>query len=232
MPNERLIVFLEKSFKKINDGDILVITSKIVALSEGRIIEKWDKKMKEAIIRNESDVVISSGRSNLTIKDGVVAAAAGIDESNAAGCLILLPKNSWVTAARVRRHFINKLQLKNLGVIISDSRSAPFKAGVTGVALGYAGFKGLKDYRRKIDIFGRPFHFSRVNVADSLAAAAVFVMGEGNEMCPLALISQADVEFSSRVNRAELKINSADDMYAPLFHFLSKSRFDKDSGLN
>jgi len=89
-----------------------------------------------------------------------------------------------------------KYSVKYLGILITDSRTIPLRAGITGVALGYAGFRGIKDYRGRPDIFGRKFKVSRVNVADSLATVAVFVMGEGNEQQPLAIIKKAPVEFN------------------------------------
>ena len=107
--------------------------------------------------------------------------------------------------------------LKKIGIIITDSRTAPLRAGVTGVALGYAGFGGIKDYRGKPDIFGRKFHFSRVNIADSLATSAIFVMGEGNEQCPLAVIEKAPVNFCEKILQKELIIDIEEDMYRPFF---------------
>jgi len=151
------------------------------------------------------------------MKDGVVMANAGVDESNANGKIILLPRDSFQTARSLRNYFKHKYNLKNFGVIISDSRSLPLRSGITGVALGYAGFNGLKDYRKELDIFGRPFHFSRVNVADSLATAAVLCMGEGNERRPLALISGFSVQSRERINKKELKINIKEDIYGPMF---------------
>lgn len=227
VPNEKLLPFLDGYFSKVSEGNILVVTSKIVALSEGRIVEHWNEETKREIIKRESELMIPAKYICLTVKDRMVMASAGIDESNAAGCLILLPKDSWQAAETIRRHFMRKYNLKRLGVIITDSRNAPFRAGVTGAAIGYAGFKGLKDYRKSKDIFGRPFHFSRVDVADSLATAAVLGMGEGNERRPLALISGADLEFVNKVNRQELRIDVADDMYGPLFQHVQRS-FDKD----
>ena len=93
----------------------------------------------------------------------------------------------------------------------------PLRAGVVGVALGYAGFKGLRDYRGKKDISGRKLKFTQTDVADSLATAAVLAMGEGSERQPLAVITNAPVVFTDRVNKKELLIPLKDDMYAPLF---------------
>jgi dihydrofolate synthase / folylpolyglutamate synthase len=150
-------------------------------------------------------------------------ASAGIDESNADEKLILLPKDSFKTASWLLRKLQQAYGVKQLGVIITDSRTMPSRLGITGVAVGYAGFKGIKDYRGEPDIFGRKFKFSRVNVADSLATAAVLMMGEGRERQPLAVIKNPPIEFGGRVYRNELRIDIKDDMYRPLFLRLLKT---------
>jgi coenzyme F420-0:L-glutamate ligase/coenzyme F420-1:gamma-L-glutamate ligase len=93
----------------------------------------------------------------------------------------------------------------------------PLRSGVVGIALGYAGFKGFRDYRGKPDIYGRKLKFSSTDVADSLATVAVFLMGEGDEKQPLALIQDVPVEFCERVNRNELHIDIENDMFKPFF---------------
>ncbi len=216
-PKQNLCLFIEKYLPVIKENMILVITSKIVALSEGRVVKNIDENSKMEIIKKESELVFPTKYVCLTIKDGIVMANAGVDESNANGDIILLPRDSFLAASKIRNYFKRKYNLHNLGVIITDSRCLPLRSGITGVALGYAGFRGLKDYRKQLDIFGRPFHFSRVDVADSLATAAVYCMGEGNEKRPLAVISDSDVEYCERTNKKELKIDIKEDIYEPLF---------------
>jgi coenzyme F420-0:L-glutamate ligase len=216
-PRADLLKFISRYVPRLKEKDILVVTSKIVALAEGRLQKITDRAGKEKIIRAESEFVLPTKLVFLTIKDGIVMASAGVDESNGNGSIILLPRQSFRTAAIIRNYLKKKFKLKKLGVIITDSRTAPLRAGVTGVALGYAGLRGLKDYRKTPDIFGRLFHFSRVDVVDSLATAAVLCMGEGQERRPLALISGAPVEFTERVSKNELRIDIKEDMYGPLF---------------
>ena len=151
-------------------------------------------------------------------------ASAGIDESNANGKLILLPKDSFRTARNLRNKLQKHYCVKRLGVLITDSRTIPLRAGIIGIALGYAGFCGVKDYRNTSDIFGRKFKFSQTNVADSLATAAVFVMGEGNEQQPLALIKKAPLKFCDRLNQNELRIDLKEDIYCSFFSKLSKMK--------
>ncbi len=216
-PSENLIEFIENYLPKIQEETILVITSKIVALSEGRLIEKTSKKEKIKLIKKESDFFVNSKYAYLTIKDGMVMANSGVDESNAQDNIILLPKNSFLTAKKIRDYFLKKHSIKNFGVIITDSRSMPLRKGIVGVSLGYAGFSGLKDYRHSLDIFGRPFKTSIVNVADSLATAAVLCMGEGDEKKPLAIIEKAPVIYLNKIKKNELLMNLANDMYRPIF---------------
>ena len=221
---EEILPFIETYIKKIPESSVIVVTSKIVALSESRTAYAANEKEKEQIIRAESKFAIQTKYVWLTIKDGMIMPSAGVDESNANGKIILLPENSFKSADLIRRTLRKKYGLKNLGVLITDSRVMPLRAGVTAVALGYAGFRGLKDYRKSRDIFGRKFKYSRVGVADSLATAAVLLMGEGNERQPLAIIKNAPVEFCERVNTKELLIDIEDDIYQPLLAKFSKNK--------
>jgi len=198
-----------------------VVTSKIVALSEGRVA---DGKDKEKLIRQESTHALKTKRVWLTIKDGMLIANAGIDDSNGNGKLVLLPKDSFKSANKIRSSLLQNYKIRKLGVIISDSVVMPLRAGVVGIALGYAGFKGVRDYRGKKDLFGRKFKFSQTNVADSLATAAALVMGEGAECKPLAVISDAPVIFSITTDKKEIQIPTKDDMYKPLLSVLKKYR--------
>lgn len=218
---ERLPDFIQTHIPKLKDGSVLIVTSKIVALAERRTAPN-DPKTKERLIKSESTFALPTKWVWLTLKDGFVIANAGIDESNADGKLILLPKDSFKAAAKIRTEMMKRYKVKNLAVILTDSRIWPLRAGVTGVALGYAGLKGLKDYRKRKDIFGRPFKFETVSVVDGLAAAAVLTMGEGDECIPLAVIDDAPVEFTSRVAPHELQIPLADDIYLPFFGKLPK----------
>lgn len=218
-----LLPFILKYVPRLKNKSILVVTSKIVALSEKRTVPSSGDREKAKLIRAESDFALPTKYVWLTIKDGMVMASAGVDESNANGRIILLPKNSFSAARSLRGELKRKFGLSCFGVLITDSRTIPLRAGITGATLGYAGFRGLKDYRGTPDIFGRKFHFSRVNIADSLATAAVLTMGEGREQRPLAVIEDAPVVFCDRIRRDELLIDPEEDMYRPLFTHWPKS---------
>lgn len=208
-----LSAFILEQIKHIPENSIIVVSSKIVALSENQTAPL---SQKNTLIKKTSSWAKKVGGVWLTLKDGIIMANAGIDESNAKGELVLLPKDSFASAEKIRSELKKKLKLKKLGVLIADSELTPLRRGVVGVALGYAGFKGVRDYRGKKDIFGRKMKMSRTNIADSLATAATLVMGEGNEQQPLVLITDAPVEFVEKINKKELQIPAREDIFWPL----------------
>src|SRR3989338_4048043 len=215
---ENLADFIVAHIPKLKNGSVLAVTSKIVALAEGRVVTLKNQKEKERLIRAESEWQLKVlPEWWLTVRDGTVVVNAGLDDSNANGKTILLPKDSFKSAEELRKKLKKKYKLKKLGVVITDSRTSALREGVTGVALGYAGFKGVKDYRGDKDIFGRALKVTQTNIADSLATAATVVMGEGNERQPLTVIENAPVEFREKINRKELKIALKYDMYRALF---------------
>ena len=220
--NEDLLPFIYKYIKNLKENSILVVTSKIVALSEGRAAEYVNEKQKIALIKKESDLAVKTKVVWMTIKDGMVLSSAGIDESNAQGKMILLPRNSFKSADILRSKLKDKFHLKNVGVLITDSRLMPLRKGALGIALGYAGFRGLRNYIGTKDIFGKIMKISKTNIADSLATSAVLLMGEGNERQPLALITGAPVVFADKVKNKELVISPKEDIYAPLFANIKK----------
>lgn len=210
---------------KLKERDVVVVTSKIVSLAEGRVIDKIGEKIRERAIKEESDYAMKTKYGWIAIRDNMVMAGAGIDESNADGKIILLPKDSFKSAAKLRRALMKHYNLRKLGVLITDSRMLPLRSGTAGVAMGYAGFKGQKDYRGTKDLFGRVNKVSRVSVADSLAAAAVLEMGEGDEAKPIAVIRQAPVEFVDKVDRWALDVDPREDLYQPLFERIKRIRY-------
>ena len=221
--SEDLVQFIVQHVPVLKNGSVLAVTSKIVALAEGSVVRATSSRAKEAIIRAESEWQRQAKHGKLTLKDGLLMWNAGVDESNAKGNIVLLPKDSFKVAEQLRRKLTKLYKVKLMGVVITDSRVMPLRAGVVGIALGYAGFKGLRDYRGKKDIFGRKLKFTQTDIADSLATAAVLVMGEGKEQCPLCVIEDAPVEFSAKVNGRELVVAPKDDMYRPLFAKIPKT---------
>ena len=215
---------LDRSLASFTDRSILVVTSKIISICEGRVV-KIDTKDKEELIEEESQRYIPSEKSkyniSLTIAHDILVPTAGIDESNGNGYYVLWPRDPYASAKKIRDYLTNRFAVKDVGVLISDSHTTALRWGTTGISLAHAGFDALKNYIDAPDIFGRPLHVTKANIADGLAAAAVTVMGEGNEQTPLCVISDIPfVRFDQNAPTKEdiknLHIDPSDDLYLPL----------------
>lgn len=212
-----LYTFIIQHVPSISDGDILVITSKIVSLSENTLIPM---KKKVQVLTRQSDTVIETPWALLTLINGEWTINGGIDESNAKTDLIPLPSNPHKTANTLMRSLKKVFKLRKFGVIITDTRSIPLRVGTMGRAIGFAGFEPLKSYVGKNDLFGRKSRLTISNHADALAGAAVLTMGEGSEQSPLALIQHAPVVFTNRTMRKKdtlLHIDSESDIFSYIF---------------
>lgn len=194
------------------EGDILIITSKLVATCENRIVPvlniKPSEKSKllaekaslspefaEVVIREAEDVYGCVEGAILTLREGIIQANAGVDRSNAPpGTFILLPENPDKTAYSIHKT-IKEEEGVHVGVIICDSNSLPLRIGTGGFALAVAGFEPVVDERGKNDLFGRPLQVTRRNLADSLAHAAQILMGESDEGIPMVLARGAPVRL-------------------------------------
>jgi len=213
-PGQDLPAFIKRHLPSVKENSIIAVSSKVAGLWEGRTAKLEDK---EKLIKKESSFALKTSLCWFTVKDGMVMTNAGIDESNIKGQLALLPKNPYKTAAKLRAALCRAYGVKHLGVILTDSMILPFRAGIIAAAVAYGGFHGVKDYRGKKDIFGRKLTLTLVDIADTLAASAGLVMGEGNEQSPVALIEDAPVKFTSKTLPREIKYPFKDDLYYPFF---------------
>jgi len=224
-PQDRLEDLLEV-LPSLKENSIVAITSKVVSITEGRCIKLSEYPEKDILVAKEADIYLSRDLVPNkwvmhTIKNNLLIPSSGIDESNGDGYYILWPKDSKKSAKKIWEYLTQKHNIKNLGVIITDSHSIPLRRGLVGISLGHFGFGPLRDYRQDEDLFGRNLIFSMTNIADSLASAAVFVMGEGKEQTPIALIEDLNgVEFingnktlTGADSDFEIEINK--DLYAP-----------------
>lgn len=210
-----LAAFVMRFIPQVAESTVLALSSKVVALWKKHTVPYESVAQKEALIKQHSRAALKTPLAWLTIKDGMVMTNAGIDESNAQGKLIFLP-DCYACAGELRAALKQAWHVQNLGVVITDSMILPLRAGVIAAAVGYSGFKGVRDLRGKPDIFGKPLKTTLVNVADSLATTAALTMGEANEQCPLCVIQQAPVVFTDKTDRDELKYPATDDLYTPL----------------
>ena len=166
----------------LSDGDILIVTQKVVSKAEGQVVEidTTDPRGHKTIVEDES-VRILRRRGDLIIsqtKHGFVCANAGVDLSNVeAGHAVLLPVDSDRSARRIR-DVVRATRNFDIGVIISDTFGRPWRRGVTDVAIGSAGIGPILDLRGTNDALGRELQVTEVAVVDELAAAADLVMGK------------------------------------------------------
>jgi putative folate metabolism gamma-glutamate ligase len=223
-PSERdLCAILDRYLTHLPERSVLAITSKIVSICEGRVLPMVGVD-KQALIAEEAERYLPADPRygvSLTIKQDMLIATAGIDESNSDGHYVLWPSDAQCSADAVREHLRQRFGVREVGVVITDSRTTPLRLGVTGVALAHSGFRALNDYVGTKDLFGRALRMTKVNVMDALATGAVLVMGEGSECTPLALLEDLPfVSFQERNPSAEelgaLRIPLEDDLYAPL----------------
>ncbi|HEY9438985.1 MAG TPA: coenzyme F420-0:L-glutamate ligase [Streptomyces sp.] len=168
------------------DGDVVLVTSKIVSKAEGRIVEATDRV---AAIDAETVRVVAR-RGTLRIvenRQGLVMAAAGVDASNTpAGTVLLLPEDPDVSARTIRDGLRDTLGVE-VGVLITDTFGRPWRNGLTDVAIGAAGVRVLDDLRGDSDAYGNTLHATVVATADELAAAGDLVKGKAAGL-PVAVV--------------------------------------------
>ncbi len=189
----------------LKDGDVLVISSKFVAISEGRIVSLASVKptggarelaakygfpasLCELILRESDEIVGGVPGFLLAIRDGLITPNAGIDKSNIEhGRVVLYPRNPHQSAEFVRA-ILKFRRGAAVGVVISDSRLMPTRRGTTGVALACSGLEGIVDLRGKGDLFGNILRVTSQAIADDLGSAAQLIMGESDERMPIVLV--------------------------------------------
>ena len=173
----------------LEDGDVVVVTQKVVSKAEGRVARVPPERHIEAILaeakrvrRRRGDFVIAETR------HGFVCASAGVDRSNTPGddLVVLLPEDPDASARRIRDELGRRFGAAP-AVIVTDSFGRPWRQGTTDVAIGVAGMRPLLDLRGGRDARGRPLEATLIAVADELAGAAELVMGKANNV-PAALV--------------------------------------------
>lgn len=197
----------------LENGDIIVISSKIVSFAEGRLVNLKTVQVTEVgkalavefcidekfaqLILNEGALILGGVKKVVaTINKNIAIPFAGADLSNVPpGYAVLWPVNPSRTASELRKFLLKSRGVK-IGVIISDSQIVPLRTGTYGIALGIAGFLGVVDKRGSSDIFGKEMKVTRWNLADNLASAANIMMGEGMESSPIAIIKGAPITLT------------------------------------
>ncbi|MCP8318905.1 MAG: coenzyme F420-0:L-glutamate ligase [Candidatus Methylarchaceae archaeon HK01B] len=211
---------------KIVDGDVLVVTHKIVSKAEGRLVDlkgmtpskfasmisgEKDPRLVEVVLR-EAKRIVRMDRSIMIVetKHGFVCANAGVDRSNIGGedMVSLLPIDPDRSARSIRAE-IKKRAKVDVAVVISDTFGRPWREGQTNIAIGVAGLEPILDYRGRKDMHGYLLKITSIAVADELASAAELVMGKTG-MTPVAIIRGYRYVLGESSARALVRLGTKD----------------------
>ncbi len=190
---------------ELQDGDILVVSSKFIAVSEGRMIElrtvipgehaaslsrrlNMPPELCELVIRESDDIVGGVSGFMLTLKEGLLTPNAGIDKSNVEHGKVVLYPRSPLESAKALLEEVRFRRGVEIGVVVSDSRLMPTRKGTVGVALAAAGLEAILDVRGRQDLFGNVLRVTSQAIADDLCSGAQVVMGEADESVPIVLV--------------------------------------------
>ncbi len=195
----------------LRDGDVLAVSSKYAAISEGRVLRMAEVVVTEQaaalarryhmqpvmaqLVLQEADHIFGGIEMGflLTAKTGILSPNAGLDRSNIPkGHVVLFPAQPYATAARIRAGLRRRCKV-DVGVVLTDSWLVPGRLGTSGVALATAGFRPVQDERGKQDLFGNPMAVTQRGLADTISSATQLVMGERDEATPLAIVRGSGV---------------------------------------
>jgi len=215
----------------LKNGDIIVISSKYVAGSQGRILEtnsvipsdkadliskkfKIKSKFAEIILRESDKIFGGVSGFVITSSDNILAPNAGIDKSNSDGTkLILYPENPYQIAENIKRKIFIEYSI-HVGIIIVDSRLMPARVGTIGIAIACSGLEPVKDLRGDIDLDGNPLKVTFQATADNLASIANHKMGEGSESQPIAIVRNSQCKLTNRkISHNEMAISHEQCVY-------------------
>ncbi|MDH5463227.1 MAG: coenzyme F420-0:L-glutamate ligase [Nitrosopumilus sp.] len=206
---------LAKNNTELQEGDVIVISTKYISNSQGRIVElekirvskqgmriskeyQLKPEIAEIIVRESDKIFGGIGGFVITSSDNIMAPNAGIDKSNAKrGRAILYPKDPYLIAEQIRRKIFLRLFI-HVGIILVDSRLMPARIGTSGVAVACAGIEPVLDMRAKKDLNGNPLKVTFQAVVDNLATIANHKMGEGAESKPFAIVRNSEAELTDR----------------------------------
>ena len=212
---EALLDTLEKNNQTLQEGDVVVISTKYISNSQGRLVdlsnvktskegEEISKKFQikpeiaEVILRESDKIFGGIAGFVITSADNIMAPNAGIDKSNAKkGKIILYPKNPYLIAEQIKRKVFLKF-LIHIGVILVDSRLMPSRIGTSGVGVACAGIEPVLDMRAEKDLDGNPLKVTFQAVVDNLATIANHKMGEAAESKPFAIIRDSGAKLTDR----------------------------------
>lgn len=210
-PGDDLARLIAAAGPELRDGDVLLVTSKIVSKAEGRIVRADSRE--DAIDAETVRVVARRGPLRIVEnRQGLVMAAAGVDASNTEpGTVLLLPEDPDASAAAIRAGLRGLLSVE-VGVIVTDTFGRPWRNGLTDVAIGSAGVRVLDDLRGGTDTHGNPLSATIVATADELAAAGDLVKGKAAGL-PVAVVRGLGHVLGEGSSAADLVRSPAEDMF-------------------
>ncbi|MDQ6873507.1 MAG: coenzyme F420-0:L-glutamate ligase [Actinomycetota bacterium] len=206
-PGNDLAAMITVGAPWLRDGDVVVVTSKIVSKAEGRLIRTpvdragREQARAQAIADETARVVAVRGQTRIVeTRQGFVLAAAGVDESNVhTDELALLPVDPDASARRIRDGLLITLGV-DVAVVISDTMGRPWRTGQVDMAIGAAGLAAIRDHRGHLDPYGNELRVTEIAVADEVSAAAELVMGklDGVPVAVLRGLSPVDSALGAR----------------------------------
>jgi len=222
----------EKQGSPIQDGDVLVVTHVVVSRAEGRVVNldkvvpsefaktiaeqyKKDPALVEVVLCESKSIRrMGDGKLITETKHGFVCANSGIDKSNVPEerKVALLPEDPDHSAEEIRRE-IRRLTGCDVAVIVSDTHGRPLREGEINIAIGVAGISPIKDRRGEKDLFGYVLRVKRTAIADELASAAEFVIGQADEGIPVAIIRGYDYPKSEDAKATDLVRPKEQDLF-------------------
>lgn len=189
---QAIIDAIDDSLAHLQEGDVLVVTHKIVSKAEGRVVEAENDDDYRAAVESEATAIMRR-RGDLVIaqtRHGFICANAGVDRSNvASGNAILLPLDPDRSAHGIRMRLQQATGI-DVPVVISDTFGRPWRRGQTDVAIGVSGMEVIADYKGKPDANGRIMEATEVAIVDEIAAAADLAMGKTDQI-PVAIVRGA-----------------------------------------
>ena len=221
-PGDDLADLIARAAPWLADGDVLVVTSKIVSKAEGALASvppqegpDRDEARAGVLAAETARVVARRGPTSIVAtRHGFVMAAAGIDASNVdPDHLVLLPKDPDASARALRSELRDRYGL-DVVVIISDTMGRPWRNGLTDVALGVAGLEAIRDYRGERDAYGNELQITQMSPVDELAGAAELVKGKYDQV-PVAVVRGLGMTGAPDGEGASILVRSADtDMFS------------------
>lgn len=218
-PKDDLYDLLDEYLIGVQEGDMILITSKIIAIHQGRCAPLTEDK--RALVEKEAEAWIEGNKkyaaSPLSVKYNALFYAAGIDESNSGDYYTFLPEHPYETAREIWKYITEKHCISNVGVIITDSHTQPLRWGVQGISIGSWGFVPVNHHRGKKDLFGRELKLTSTNIPDSIAAGGTILSGEADECTPIIIVRDVpEVVFTAEDRRNDLLVDAEDDLFYPM----------------